>query len=210
MDTRAEILRAAATVFAQHGFRGSTTRRIADEAGVNEVTLFRYFGSKDALLQEAIGSAADRADMVRLPENPVDPRAELTEWSSVVIDYIEARCPMIRKCMGELGERPSMTEYAFSAPIRATKDLCAYFGHMRERGFTDLEFNDVAAASMLIGALFHDAMGRPGMNEALPPRDKAAAYYVDLLLRGIGVDTEPAAHATSAAPRRKTRHTLDS
>jgi hypothetical protein len=112
--------------------------------------------------------------------------------------------------MGELGERPSMTEYAFSAPIRATKDLCAYFGHMRDGGFTNLEFNDVAAASMLIGALFHDAMGRTVMAEALPPRDKAAAYYVDLLLRGIGVDTEAAGHATSTTSRRKTRHTLDS
>jgi len=31
-----ELLKAAATVFSQHGFRGSTTRRIADAAGVNE------------------------------------------------------------------------------------------------------------------------------------------------------------------------------
>jgi AcrR family transcriptional regulator len=209
MDTRTEILRAAATVFAQHGFRGSTTRRIADEAGVNEVTLFRYFGSKDALLQEAIGSAADRADMVRLPENPVDPRAELIEWCTVVIDFIEARCPMIRKCMGVLNERPSMTEYAFSAPIRATKDLCTYFRQMRSTGFTDLEFDEVAAASMLIGALFHDAMGRAVMAEALPPRDKAPAHYVDLLLRGIGVHAEAAGH-TPVTSRRKTRPNLDS
>lgn len=209
MDTRTEILRAAATIFAQHGFRGSTTRRIADEAGVNEVTIFRYFGSKDRLLQEAIGSAADRADMVRLPEKPVDPRAELIEWCTVVIDYIEVRCPMIRKCMGELNERPSMTEYAFSAPIRATKDLCTYFRQMRSAGFTDLEFDEVAAASMLIGALFHAAMGRAVMSEALPPRDKAPAHYVDLLLRGIGADIEAAGHSP-ATSRRKTRQNLDS
>jgi AcrR family transcriptional regulator len=188
MDTRQEILRAAATVFSQHGFRGSTTRRIADEAGVNEVTLFRYFGSKDALLQEAIGSDAARADMVKLPETPVDPRAELTEWATVVVGYIEARCPMIRKCMGELNERPSMSEYALSAPIKATKDLCAYFRQMRIAGFTDVEFDEIAAASMLIGALFHDAMGRTVMAEALPPRETAPAQYVDLLLRGIGVE----------------------
>ena len=51
MDTRETILHAAARVFSQHGFRGSTTRRIADAASVNEVTIFRYFGSKAALLQ---------------------------------------------------------------------------------------------------------------------------------------------------------------
>jgi hypothetical protein len=116
---------------------------------------------------------------------------------------------MIRKCMGELNERPSMTEYAFNAPIRATKDLCAYFRRMRESGFTDLEFDEVAAASMLIGALFHDAMGRNVMSEALPQRDKAATYYVDLLLRGIGVDTVTTGSARAATSRRKTRN-LDS
>src|ERR1051326_2984409 len=53
MERREELLRAAARVYARHGYRGSTTRRIADEAGVNEVTIFRQFGSKDALIHEA-------------------------------------------------------------------------------------------------------------------------------------------------------------
>ena len=53
-DARHRILAAAARVYAQHGWRGATTRRIADEAGVNEVTLFRQFGSKDALLATAM------------------------------------------------------------------------------------------------------------------------------------------------------------
>ena len=43
------ILAAAARVYAQYGFRGATTRLIANEAGVNEVTLFRTFGSKAEL-----------------------------------------------------------------------------------------------------------------------------------------------------------------
>ena len=79
MDTRTELLKAAAAVFAQHGSRGSTTRRIAEAAGVNEVTLFRYFGSKEALLQEAIAHSADGAPSITLPETPMDPETELTE-----------------------------------------------------------------------------------------------------------------------------------
>ena len=53
-DHRHRILNAAARVYALHGWRGATTRRIADEAGVNEVTIFRQFGSKDALLDIAM------------------------------------------------------------------------------------------------------------------------------------------------------------
>ena len=52
--SRERILEAAARVYAMHGFRGATTRLIANEAGVNEVTLFRSFGSKGALLEAVL------------------------------------------------------------------------------------------------------------------------------------------------------------
>lgn len=40
------ILDAAAQLFARHGFRTATTREIAQLAGINETTLFRYFVRK--------------------------------------------------------------------------------------------------------------------------------------------------------------------
>src|SRR6185437_17057975 len=47
MDIRERLLGAAAQVYAEAGYRGATTRRIAHEAGVSEITLFRQFGSKE-------------------------------------------------------------------------------------------------------------------------------------------------------------------
>ena len=40
MEARDQLLQAALKVYAESGTRGATTRRIAQEAGVNEVTLF--------------------------------------------------------------------------------------------------------------------------------------------------------------------------
>ena len=77
MNHRDAILTAAAGVFAQHGFRGSTTRRIADAAGVNEITLFRQFGSKEALIREAMMHLGESATFAALPDTPVDPEREL-------------------------------------------------------------------------------------------------------------------------------------
>jgi AcrR family transcriptional regulator len=54
MDVREALLKAAIKVFAETGSRGATTRRIAQEANVNEVTLFRHFKSKDDLLRAAL------------------------------------------------------------------------------------------------------------------------------------------------------------
>ena len=74
MDIRWKLLDAAARVYAETGYRGATTRRIAQVAGVNEVTLFRHFGSKDALIREALTHAEPGVDGARLPDDPIDPQ----------------------------------------------------------------------------------------------------------------------------------------
>ena len=48
------LLEAALEVIAREGYAGATTRQIAAEAGVNEVTLFRRFGSKRGLMMAAV------------------------------------------------------------------------------------------------------------------------------------------------------------
>jgi len=53
-DTEQRILDAALKVFASEGYTGATTRRIAEEANVAEVTLFRKFQSKENLLKEVL------------------------------------------------------------------------------------------------------------------------------------------------------------
>lgn len=188
MDTRTTILNAAVQVFSQHGFRGSTTRRIADAASVNEVTIFRYFGSKEALLQEAIKGCEGNAFTSLLPDEPKDPARELTSWCTAVIAHVRDRSSMIRKCMSEIEERPELRDNAMEAPARATNELRTYFGKLRERGFTNDEFDATVAANMLIGSMFHDAMGRPMMPEIYnKPAAKAPAKYAHLILRAIGV-----------------------
>jgi len=198
MDTRTTILNAAAEVFAQHGFRGSTTRRIADAAAVNEVTIFRYFGSKDVLLQEAISYSNGCQLANSLPATPVDPETELTQWCATVMDHLRSRQSMIRKCMGEMEERPEMKSTTAATPIRVTGELCAYFVQLERHGFTDAEFDASAAAAMIMGALFHDAMGREMMPDAYPkPAEEAPRRYSRLLLRAIGarISSEPSAPA---------------
>ena len=54
MTAEQRILDAALKVFASEGYTGTTTRRIAEEANVAEVTLFRKFQSKENLLREIL------------------------------------------------------------------------------------------------------------------------------------------------------------
>src|SRR5581483_5276072 len=47
-ETRNRIFAATRQLLAKKGRRGTTTREISELAGVNEATLFRHFGNKDA------------------------------------------------------------------------------------------------------------------------------------------------------------------
>ena len=53
-DRRKQIIDAAMSVFVEKGFKGTTTSEIAATAEVSEVTLFRYFSSKQEIFFEGI------------------------------------------------------------------------------------------------------------------------------------------------------------
>jgi AcrR family transcriptional regulator len=203
MDTRAELLKAAATVFSQHGFRGSTTRHIADAAGVNEVTLFRYFKSKEALIQEAIANCSDGPFATLLPETPLDPEREIAAWSASLIARLRSRSSIIRKCMSEIEERPEMISTAVSTPLRAANELATYLRKLKALEMTDPDFDVLAASAMLMGAVFHDAMGREMMPQVYPAVTKAPRLYSRLLLNAIGYRADDLAPSTSEGRKHK-------
>ncbi|MDI6901639.1 MAG: TetR/AcrR family transcriptional regulator [Anaerosomatales bacterium] len=58
--TEERILDAATELFSERGYAATTTRAIADAAGVNEVTLFRRFESKAGVLRALGARLAER------------------------------------------------------------------------------------------------------------------------------------------------------
>ena len=60
--TRQRILEAARQLFATGGFDTSTTRDIADAAGIATGTLFNYFPTKEALLASLAAEAIAGVD----------------------------------------------------------------------------------------------------------------------------------------------------
>lgn len=187
MDVRDRLLCAALRVFEEAGSRGATTRRIAAEAGVNEITLFRHFGSKGALLAEALDRVAAAPLACCLPAEPRDPAAELLAWSRRGYEMLRRNAAMLRTAMGELEESPEAARCAARNPSRAHDELLGYLGRLREAGLAGGDWDADAAASMLTGALFSDAVSRDMMPEKFPfPEDDAPGHYVGLFLRAIG------------------------
>ena len=53
-ERRKAIVRAAVPLFARKGFAGTTTRELAEAAGISEALLFRHFPSKQSLYREIL------------------------------------------------------------------------------------------------------------------------------------------------------------
>jgi AcrR family transcriptional regulator len=187
MDVREALLRAAIKVFAETGTRGATTRRIAQEADVNEVTLFRHFKSKDDLLRAAVQFFASQATMHTLPDHPQDPRVELVTWCRGHHRELYKVRTLIRRSMAEFDEHPHNCAQCMQASVRIADELVSYLGRLRSLGLATGDWDARAAAAMLMGAIFSDAMGRDTMPERYPySMREAAEKYVDLLLSAIG------------------------
>jgi len=205
--SRDRILEAAQRVYAEHGFRGATTRRIAEVAGVNEVTLFRIFGGKDALLAEAIRPGAQRREVVALPDEPIDPERELTAWVAANLAFLRERRSIIRKTMSEMEERPQFAACVREGPQYARQALKGYLAALAAGGWLGEDVDARAAIAMLIGVIFSDAMGREMMPDHFPPLSAAPRSYARLFLRAIGLRPRPARvaakHASSTANGRR-------
>ncbi|MFL5615959.1 MAG: TetR/AcrR family transcriptional regulator [Gemmatimonadaceae bacterium] len=205
MDIRDRILQAAARVYAQHGFRGATTRLIAIEAGVNEVSLFRTFGSKAALFEAMMQSHAAQLPLPLLPDNPADPQAELTSWCAGVLAHMRQWRSLIRKSFGELEERPEAALVMCEGPNCAAAALSAYVGQLQALGRADETADIATAVSMFMSSMFGDAISRDVLPHAFPqPEEDAPAKYVNVFLRAVG-----ASGADDAVPLRTTHDADD-
>jgi AcrR family transcriptional regulator len=188
MENRDRLLEAAIRVFAEAGFRGATTRRIAEEAGVNEVTLFRLFKSKIALIREAAQHHAQLRSEFALPAEPKDPERELVAWCVAQLAFLRKARSLIRKCLAEVEEHPEMAQCMRHGPTHSHLQLRRYAHALcRQQHIIDRGGLVDAASTMLAGALFADAMGREFTPEMYPPERRAAAQYARCFLRALGV-----------------------
>lgn len=91
-ESRAAILRAAVTEFAEHGIAGARTDAIARAAHVNKALLYYYFKDKDglyeAVLDHVFSGLRDR--VMPALESELGPRQKLLEYLGRYFDYIAA------------------------------------------------------------------------------------------------------------------------
>jgi AcrR family transcriptional regulator len=186
--TRQRILEAAERVFSRDGFQGATTREIAREAGVNEVTLFRHFRSRDELLRETILCRTISPDdlLNAKSEWERDLPGQLEQYVRKYYAMLLEREALVRAVVGEGRLLPPAVREVLTqkmAPVRAA--LIERMEAAKEAGYVNPEVDlgcavDILRDTVHTGMLRHTMYGTGGYSV-----DTYLHTVVAIFLQGI-------------------------
>ncbi|MFY9984472.1 MAG: TetR/AcrR family transcriptional regulator [Chthoniobacterales bacterium] len=161
--TRKRILAAAELVFSRDGFQGATTREIARQAGVNEVTLFRHFRTREELLRATLdqGCATFEALVGQSDEVWKDRLLErLEHFVREMYSVVRQREALVRAFASEARILPASIRGALQEFMEQRKArLVARLKQAQEVGLVRKDV-DLSAASDLIRDSIHSAILR--------------------------------------------------
>lgn len=213
-ERRAQILAAAARVFARKGFAAATMSAVAKEAGVAPGSIYNYFKSKSDLLvsiprtfvQPAIQPLNAQINLPAVAAH-VAPEQVLNLLAHNMVGVVHQNADLIRVFISSL---PSMTrstraKYFEQVPQFALGILETYIGQQMDDGVFRADLNPAIVARMIPGMLMIFML----LQEIVPLEDIARFDYdeivaavVQVFLHGVSADepdTPPAPRARKTA-----------
>lgn len=183
-DTKARILDAALELFADKGYSAVSTKCIARAAGVNEVTLFRIFGSKRNLYQEVYNRFSVKISAQTIRNGlRYDLEYDLASMGRSFVSVYNETSKLVRMSMKDVREEFGEIDDDLKRQIDAmTAIFASYFREMQERG--RIRENPERLAEMLTGLLYGYAFHLSKRN-VLDRLETDISEFMVLLVNGI-------------------------
>ena len=188
-STEQKLLNAAREVLARDGVIGATTREIARVAGVNEVTLFRKFQSKQGLLKAVLEAAFLPAAEISAPPS-LQAGHSLQEVVShfAAVDFERKRrnVSFMRVLVGEihrLGEHETEILRRIFLPWK--QELAAQLTEGQRRGLVRADAAPVMIVDQLVAMIFVGALRADMVCKIDYSPDAYLASCVEMVMRAI-------------------------
>jgi TetR/AcrR family transcriptional regulator, cholesterol catabolism regulator len=153
-ERRDELTRAAARLFAERGYHGTSLADIADALGIQKASLYHHISSKEDLLWEiaSAGAAAFQAALDAVPEDePATERIRLalSAHLRVVAEQLDAATVFTREWRSLAGER---RERFLAERRRYEERVRALFRDGVEHGDLRTDLDPATAALLFLSA----------------------------------------------------------
>lgn len=194
-ERRLQILRVAVSLFANEGFRGTTTKKIAEAAGVSEAMVFRHYATKEELYSAILdhkacsGDAIDPESMVADALRRKDDRAVFEGLAFGALEHHERDPEFQRLLLHSALEGHELAHMFFEKFVKRVYEFLGKYILERQRDGAMVQMEPAIVVRAFIGMIIHHSLN----NNLWDPRrrllnlsnESAAKHFTDILLRGI-------------------------
>ncbi len=193
--TEARIIEAAVQLFAQHGFKGTSTRDIANLANVNEATLFRHFPRKTDLFWAAADSRLNGVKLNRELQHGLSSDADPQTVIPMIVAFITEnmfRPPELMRLLYVASFELAGAERLLGEHLGPIFDaINSYFRRCASKGLIE-DFDPVVATLGLAGAVGAHYTLQPFFSEV---QGQKAPEYTRFLLNALQKQQAPGRRA---------------
>ena len=187
--TKQRLLDATLKLISEKGYLGATTREIAQEAGVTELTLFRHFGTKEKLFEYLLKNHTFLPRLKELlPElDGLSYEDSLRLIATRFLLSLKERKSMVKIMYSEVTIYPEKIRKLYNKFIEdLTLTLASYFTGLQKRGLLR-SVSPEMAAQLFLGVLFsyfrsEEIMRDGGMKKQA--MEKNIKEFVDIFMFG--------------------------
>ena len=191
-DRKKQLIDISMKLFSEQGFDGTSTREIADAAGVNEAIIFRHFKTKEDLYWAVLADRIERRGRTRrvkeLLESDGDTRAILFGVAETMLDRTADDTAVTRLLFYSALRNRELSDRFFQTYAHEKFELLSdFFSRRMEHGEFRIVDPLIAARSFLgmiiYHYLVHELLG--GERHSRPNGRELAREITDLFLGGI-------------------------
>lgn len=190
--TKDKIIREAIRLFAEKGFKGTTTKEIADSAGINEALIFRHFSTKRELYSAIIKYKIDNQEGIELPVkkygNTKDDWLIFEELANNIISYVRNDPEFIRLLYFSGLEGHELSDIFFDGYIKHMRSVLREY---IERRINEGDFKKVnpslatrAFLGMVGNYVIHNTIFNQNVLEDVEEKELVSTF-TSLFLKGI-------------------------
>lgn len=187
VPTREKLVTAARNVFAAKGYQGATTRTIAEEAGMSEMTLFRYFPTKRELFKAVLEqySSLNLFDQDFINGLTWDLKQDLRMIASIFFAMARHNTTAMLTSIIEATRNPELRELIGTAPRKQREFLAWYLNEQKKKRGCKKKMDAHLAAQAFFAMFFEYSISLLIYENGTIPSEKIVEQLVELYMEGI-------------------------